>query len=107
MLKRNSKKIKVGNIFIGGDSKVAVQSMLNIPAHDIEGNVKQALELQKAGCEIVRVAVPDMEAVKTVAALKENISIPLVADIHFNHKLALESLAAGVDKIRQHRCYRD
>lgn len=97
---RKSKKIKLGNIFIGGDSKVTVQSMLNAPAHDIEGNVKQALELQKAGCEIVRIAVPDMEAVRTVAALKEKISIPLVADIHFNHKLALESLEAGVDKIR-------
>ncbi len=97
---RKSKKIKLGNIFIGGDSKVTVQSMLNAPAHDIEGNIKQALELQKAGCEIVRIAVPDMEAVRTVAALKEKISIPLVADIHFNHKLALESLEAGVDKIR-------
>ncbi len=99
-MQRNSKKIKLGNIFIGGDSKVTVQSMLNVPAHDIEGNVRQALELEKAGCEIVRVAVPDIETVKTVAALKENISIPLVADIHFNHKLALESLEAGVDKIR-------
>lgn len=98
--KRNSKKIKLGNIFIGGDSKVTVQSMLNIPAHDIEGNVRQALELQQAGCEIIRVAVPDSQAVKTVAALKESLSVPVVADIHFNHKLALESLQAGVDKIR-------
>ncbi len=97
---RISKKIKLGNIFIGGDSKITVQSMLNVPAHDIEGNVRQALELERAGCEIVRVAVPDMETVKTVAALKESIRIPLVADIHFNHKLALESLVAGVDKIR-------
>lgn len=98
--KRNSKKIKLGNIFIGGDSKVTVQSMLNAPAHDIQGNVRQALELQQAGCEIIRVAVPDSQAVKTVAALKESLSVPVVADIHFNHKLALESLQAGVDKIR-------
>ena len=74
---RKSKKIKVGNTFIGGDSKVTVQSMLNIPAHDIEGNVKQALELQQAGCEIVRVAVPDMEAVRTVAAECGQIFLPL------------------------------
>ncbi len=100
MTRRQSKKIKVGNTFIGGDSKITVQSMLNIPAHDIEGNVNQAKRLEKAGCEIIRVAVPDTESVRTVAALKENISVPIVADIHFDYKLALESLEAGVDKIR-------
>lgn len=99
-MRRSSRKIKLGNIFIGGDSRITVQSMLNAPAHDIKANVRQALELQQTGCEIIRVAVPDAEAVKTVAALKESISVPLVADIHFNHKLALESLEAGVDKIR-------
>lgn len=85
---------------MGGDSRITVQSMLSIPAHDIDGNVKQALALQNAGCDIIRVAVPDMESVKTVAALKENVSCPIVADIHFNYKLALESLEAGVDKVR-------
>ena len=74
--------------------------MLNVPAHNIEDSVKQAKTLEKAGCDIVRAAVPDMEAVKLISALKENISIPVVADIHFNYKLALESVAAGVDKIR-------
>ncbi|MCI6770672.1 MAG: flavodoxin-dependent (E)-4-hydroxy-3-methylbut-2-enyl-diphosphate synthase [Oscillospiraceae bacterium] len=98
--RRNSKKVKVGDLFIGGDSPVSVQSMLNIPAHDIEGNVKQAVALEKAGCQIIRAAVPDMEAVKTVAALKENVSVPVVADIHFNYKLALACVDAGVDKIR-------
>lgn len=97
---RNSKKVKVGNIYIGGGSKIAVQSMLNVPAHDSEGNVKQALSLEKAGCEIIRLAVPDMESVNTVSALKEKLSIPVVADIHFDYKLALASLEAGVDKIR-------
>ena len=77
--RRNSKKVKVGNIYIGGDSKITVQSMLNIPAHDSEGNVRQALELEKAGCEIIRLAVPDMESVATVKALKEALSIPLNA----------------------------
>lgn len=100
MTRRQSKKIKVGNIFIGGDSKITVQSMLNIPAHDIQGNICQAQELQKAGCEIIRIAVPDEESVKTIYKVKENITVPLVADIHFDYKLALQSLAAGADKIR-------
>ncbi len=93
-------KVKVGNTFIGGGAPVTVQSMLCVPAHDIEGNVSQALALEKAGCDIVRVTVPDVEALKTVKALKENIKIPLVADIHFDYRLALESVAMGVDKVR-------
>lgn len=99
-MKRQSKKIKVGDIYIGGDSKITVQSMLNIPAHDIKGNVLQAKALEKAGCEIIRVAVPDEKAVKTVEALKNAVNVPIVADIHFNHKLALMSIDAGVDKVR-------
>ena len=99
-MRRESKKVKVGNIYIGADAPVTVQSMLNIPAHDIDGNVQQALKLQKAGCEIIRVAVPDEQSVKTVEALKKNIDVPIVADIHFNHKLALMSIEAGVDKVR-------
>ncbi len=99
-MKRQSKKIRVGDIFIGGDSKITVQSMLNIPAHDIEGNVLQAQALEKAGCEIIRVAVPDEKAVETVRALKNAVKVPIVADIHFNHKLALMSIDAGVDKVR-------
>lgn len=95
-----TKKINVGGVAIGGGSKISIQSMLCVPVHDIEGNVKQALELEKAGCDIVRVTVPDKEALKTVEALKQNISIPLVADIHFDWRLAIESVAAGVDKVR-------
>lgn len=100
MNRRKSKKIKVGNIYIGGDSPVTIQSMLNIPASDIEGSVKQAVELERAGCEIIRAAVPDMNAVKLISALKENVKIPVVADIHFDYRLALGSIEAGVDKIR-------
>lgn len=100
MTRRQSKKVKVGDIFIGGDSKITVQSMLNIPAHDTEGNIRQAKELETAGCEIIRIAVPDKESVKTLEEVKKNITVPLVADIHFDYKLALESLAAGADKIR-------
>lgn len=98
--RRKSKEVKIGNITIGGNNPVAVQSMLNVESHDIEGNVEQAVKLEKAGCQIVRLAVPDMEAVKTIYEIKKNISIPLVADIHFDYKLALESAEAGIDKIR-------
>lgn len=98
--RRKTKKIKLGSIYIGGDSPITVQSMLNKEAHDAKGNVDQAKRLEKAGCEIIRAAVPDLEAVKTIAALKENVSIPVVADIHFNYKIALECVAAGVDKVR-------
>ncbi|MBQ8203197.1 MAG: flavodoxin-dependent (E)-4-hydroxy-3-methylbut-2-enyl-diphosphate synthase [Clostridia bacterium] len=97
---KTTRKVKIGDIFIGGGSPIAVQSMLSVPAHDVEGNVRQALALQEAGCEIVRVSVPDSQTLKTVEALKKNISIPLVADIHFDWRLACESVAAGVDKVR-------
>ncbi len=96
----SKKQVKIGNILIGASAPVRVQSMLNTPAEDIVSSVKQAKELEKAGCEIIRATVPTKEAVKTIAALKENISVPIVADIHFDYKMALESLAAGVDKIR-------
>lgn len=98
--RRNSRKVKIGNLYIGGSEHIAVQSMLNVPAHDVEGNVRQAVALEKAGCEIIRVSVPDKEAVRTVEALKAAVKAPIVADIHFDYKLALDSLAAGVDKIR-------
>ncbi|MBR4858353.1 MAG: flavodoxin-dependent (E)-4-hydroxy-3-methylbut-2-enyl-diphosphate synthase [Clostridia bacterium] len=100
MERRASRKVKVGNIFVGGDAPVSVQSMLNKPASDIEGSVRQAVELEKAGCEIIRAAVPDMAAVKLIEKLKENLTVPVVADIHFDYRLALASLDAGVDKIR-------
>ncbi len=93
-------KVNVGGVEIGGGARVSVQSMLCADAHDIKGNVEQAKRLQEAGCDIVRVTVPDKEAVKTVEALKREIKIPLVADIHFDYRLALESVAAGVDKVR-------
>ena len=95
-----TRKVKAGNLEIGGGADISVQSMLSVPVHDIEGNVAQALRIQNAGCDIVRVTVPDKEALKTVEALKNNIKIPLVADIHFDYRLALDSVAAGVDKVR-------
>ncbi len=95
-----TKKVFAGDVAIGGGAPISIQSMLCAHAHDIEGNVKQALALQQAGCDIVRVSVPDIETIKTIYALKQNITIPLVADIHFDWRLALESVAAGVDKVR-------
>lgn len=101
MIKRKLKKqVTVGGIPIGGESKITVQSMLNIPADQIEKSVEQALALENAGCDIVRIAVPNKEAVKLVYALKSALTIPVVADIHFDYRLALESAEAGVDKIR-------
>ena len=99
-LSSDTKKVKVGNIYIGGGAPVSIQSMLNVPAGDIAGNVAQAVALEKAGCEILRVSVPDKAAVELIYKIKEQIKIPLVADIHFDYRLALESVAAGVDKIR-------
>lgn len=100
MERRKSRVVYVGKIPLGGQHPIPVQSMLNVPAQDVQGNVEQARRLQAAGCDIIRVAVPDMEAVRLIGALKEAVSMPVVADIHFDYKLALESAAAGVDKIR-------
>ena len=98
--RRKTKQVKVGNLPIGGGAPVSVQSMLNVEAHDMTGNVRQAKALQEAGCQIIRAAVPDLAAVPTIAALKEALTVPVVADIHFNHKIALACVDAGVDKIR-------
>lgn len=95
-----SKKVKIGGLTIGDGEKIAVQSMLNVHNSDISGNVEQAKRLEAAGCEIIRAAIPCMDAVRLIPAIKEAVSIPLVADIHFDYKLALESIAAGVDKVR-------
>ena len=95
-----SKQIMVGNVPVGSGASVTIQSMCNTRTDDVAATVKQIRELEAAGCEIVRVAVPDMAAAHAIGAIKEQISIPLVADIHFDYKLALEAAAAGVDKIR-------
>ena len=99
MSKRNLIPVRVGNLTLDG-SHIYIQSMLSVPSTDIEGNVRQAKALEAAGCEILRVAIPDQAAVALIPKIKEAISIPLVADIHFDYRLALESLAAGIDKIR-------
>lgn len=97
---RKSKTVYAGKLPIGGGSKISVQSMLNVPSTDIEGSIRQAVTLEKAGCDIIRAAIPDMEAVQLIPAIKNAVNIPLVADIHFDYRLALEAIAAGIDKIR-------
>lgn len=96
---RNIKPVKVGNLTLDG-KKIYIQSMLNVPAENIEESVRQAVELEKSGCEIIRAAIPNMNAVKLIPAIKEKISIPLVADIHFDYRLAIAACEAGIDKIR-------
>ena len=97
---KNEREVKIGGVTIGGSHPVAIQSMLSCVVEDTEANLAQALALQEAGCEIVRVTVPDPTGVRLLALLKEQLSIPVVADIHYDYKMALESVAAGADKIR-------
>jgi len=97
---RKSSTVYAGKLPIGGGSRVSVQSMLNVPSTDISGSVQQAIALENAGCDIIRAAIPDMDAVKLIPAIKNAVHIPLVADIHFDYRLALEAVAAGIDKIR-------
>lgn len=98
--RKKTRKLRVGNIYIGGDAPISIQSMTNTKTSDVEATVKQIKALEEAGCEIVRVAVPDMAAAEAISEIKKQISIPLVADIHFNYELALKSMENGVDKIR-------
>ena len=98
--RRVSKQIQVGSVAVGGDARVTVQSMTKTDTRDVAATVEQIRGLQEAGCDIVRAAVPDMEAAQALAEIKRRISIPLIADIHFHYQLALESLKSGVDCLR-------
>ncbi len=99
--RRQTRAVKVGSLFIGGDSPITVQSMANTSAYDTDACVKQALSLQEAGCDIFRFAVPEKSAAKVFALSKEaGVTMPLVADIHFDYKIAIECAEAGADKIR-------
>ncbi len=98
--RRKSRAVKVGRVIIGGGFPISVQSMTNTDSRDVESTVAQIKQLTEAGCDIVRVAVPDEEAASKLAEIKSKIELPLVADIHFKYKLALEAIRQGVDKIR-------
>lgn len=98
--RKKTREVKIGSLTIGGNNPIRVQSMTTTKTTDIEATVKQILELETAGCEIVRVTVPTMEAAKALGKIKRQIHIPLVADIHFQYRFALEAIKQGVDKIR-------
>ncbi len=98
--RRTTRQIQIGNVNVGSDAPITVQSMTNTQTQDIAATVDQILLLEKAGCEIIRVAVPDMEAALAIEKIKEQISIPLIADIHFDFRLALASAKAGADALR-------
>ena len=100
MERKSTKKINVGGIEIGGGSAVTVQSMCNTKTWDVEATVAQIKRLQAAGCEIVRLAVPDQRAAEAISQIKEQVDVPLVADIHFDYRLALICAERGIDKIR-------
>ena len=100
MDRENTKQIMVGNVAIGGQNKVVIQSMCNTKTKDVEATVNQTLQLQEAGCEIIRVACLDLEDAKAIKEIKSKINIPIVADIHYDYKIALQALEAGVDKVR-------
>ena len=100
MNRRKTREIQIGKLTIGGKSPVAVQSMTNTDTRDAKATILQIKELEMAGCEIVRIAVPDMTAAQAIGEIKAGIDIPLVADIHFDYKLALECIKEGIDKIR-------
>lgn len=98
--RRKTKKIRVGNIYIGGDAPITVQTMVKVDAHDIRAIVKQIRETEEVGCDITRMNVLDMESVKNFSKIKKQIHIPIVADIHFNYLWAIEAIKQGVDKLR-------
>ena len=100
MKRENTRQIKVGSVAVGGGARVSVQSMCNTKTWDVDATVSQILAFEEAGCDIVRVAIPDMRAAQAISAIKERIHIPLVGDIHFDYRLALEAAARGIDKIR-------
>ncbi len=99
-MRNKTKTVQIGDRIIGGGNPILIQSMTNTKTQDVEATVAQITELAKAGCEIIRCAVPDMEAAKALAEIKKQISIPLVADIHFDYKLAIAAMENGADKIR-------
>ena len=100
MKRTETRKIMVGNVQIGGQNKVVIQSMCNTKTKNVEDTVNQILKLEKAGCEIIRVACLDIEDAKAIKKIKEKIHIPIVADIHYDYRIALEAINSGVDKVR-------
>lgn len=100
MSRANTRVVKIGDRVIGGGNPILIQSMTNTKTEDVEATVKQIQALTEAGCDIIRCAVPTMEAARALSEIKKQISIPLVADIHFDYRLAIAAIENGADKIR-------
>jgi (E)-4-hydroxy-3-methylbut-2-enyl-diphosphate synthase len=100
MTRRTSKPLRIGKVTVGGDAPIAVQSMTKTDTRDIPGTINQIKELEDSGCEIVRLAVPDREAAQSLASIRRGVSLPIIADIHFDYRLALAALKAGADGLR-------
>ncbi|MDD4155855.1 MAG: flavodoxin-dependent (E)-4-hydroxy-3-methylbut-2-enyl-diphosphate synthase [Candidatus Cloacimonetes bacterium] len=100
MKRKQTRKIKLGNMFIGGDSPISIQSMCTTKTYDTINTLKQIKKLEQAGCEIVRIAIPDMESAEAIKSIKSRINIPLIADIHFDYRLAIAAIDADIDGIR-------
>lgn len=98
--RRKTKKLMLANVAVGGDSPITVQSMTNTKTYDVESTVRQILALEKAGCDIIRVAVPDLESARAISLIKKQINLPLVADVHFDYRLAIEAVNQGADGLR-------
>lgn len=99
-MRKLTKEIKIGNVYIGGNHPIAIQSMTNTDTKDVKRTIEQIIRLENEGCDIIRVAVPDEESAKALKIIKNNINIPLVADIHFDYQLAIKAIENGADKIR-------
>ena len=98
--RRKSREVTVGSLKIGGNNPISIQSMTNTDTRDADATIAQIKALEEVGCDVVRVAVPDMEAAKNIGKIKENVNIPVIADIHFDHRLALEAIDQGIDGVR-------
>ena len=97
---RERRKVKVGKLYIGGDERITVQTMTKTDSHDFEATVKQVLELERYSADIIRVSIPDEESVEVIRRIKERTDVPIVADVHYDYRIAIESVKAGVDKVR-------
>lgn len=100
IIRKKTKEVKIGNLIIGGDAPISVQSMTTVKTHDISATLHEVERLEEAGCQIIRITVPDKKAAKALYEIKKRMKVPLVADIHFNYRMALEAVDAGADKIR-------
>ena len=100
IIRRNTKKIPVGNLYIGGDSPVTIQSMTNTKTNDVMATIEQVNRLVDVGCDLVRITVPDISSVESFRKIKQSVKVPIIADIHFDYKLAIAAIEAGADKIR-------